>query len=191
MPEPRVQFSLFRGDAASSLREPPRRAVQELWLRLSRERWSSLVLVPADEGISASALASELADAGGRFRGAPVTAIAAESMDYESVRMLVDLQGRLQPPPADPDALPRQPAGPASITAEGAERIGREAGRMPPSGHVVLALQPVVVEPLGVAIAQAADLVVLCFAMRKTRVKSARRTIDLLGADRIAGALLV
>jgi hypothetical protein len=54
-----------------------------------------------------------------------------------------------------------------------------------------VALQPVVEEPLGVAIAHAADAVVLCMQMRKSRVASTRRTIELIGQDRIAGAILI
>jgi hypothetical protein len=67
----------------------------------------------------------------------------------------------------------------------------RETALMAPAGQVVVAIQPVVVEPLGVAIAQAADAVILCLELGKTRIESARRTMELIGPDRIAGAFLL
>jgi hypothetical protein len=56
---------------------------------------------------------------------------------------------------------------------------------------VVVAIQPVLVEPLGAAIAQAADTVLLCIRLGKTRVADARRTVELIGQERVAGAFLV
>jgi len=59
------------------------------------------------------------------------------------------------------------------------------------AGKVIVAIQPVVVEPLGLAVTQAADVVVLCVEVGRTRLASARRTIELVGRERIAGCFLV
>lgn len=146
---------------------PPNREIQELWFRLSRTPWTSLVLVPADEGGSAAAAAAaSLADVGRRLRDAPVTFfILANSIDYASA---------------------------GKITAAVAS-AGRNGGTkdIAPTGKVIVAIQPVVVEPLGLAVTEAADVVVLCVQLGRTRIAAARRTIELIGRERIAGALLV
>ena len=193
---------LFRGEG-----EAPdgaaRRDLQELWFALARERWSSLVLVPADEGLSVSSLAKSLADIGGRLRDTPVTAIVADSMDYESARMLADLQLRVQDyriaetdgPPATGNgarsgAPPEEPApGPEASTNPGERIVTTRAADE--GGQIVVAIQPIVVEPLGVAVAHAADAVVLCIQLGQTRLDRARRSIELIGAQRIIGAVLV
>lgn len=179
----------------------PSRDVQQLWLNLATRRWSSLVLVPVDAEFSAASIATSLADVGSRLRDSPVTAIVADGMDYESARILADLQLRArdhldapQPPPAEdpvevdvnppPDAQGDGQAGPG-----GAGRPGRSTPRR--SGQVVVAIQPVVVEPLGVAIAHAADAVVLCVQMGRSRLAAARKTLELIGPGRITGAFLV
>lgn len=206
MSSARVRFSLFRAGDVEGAEGLPTRDVQELWFTLTRFRWSSLVLVPADEGISAGPLANALADVGCRLRESPVTAIVADTMDYESARILADLQLRVQvdrrasqpvevvesrgiiTPAAQPPG-----SGPSGAGPEGprAEPTSRDTRLMAPAGQVVVAIQPVIVEPLGVAIAQAADAVILCLELGKTRVEAARRTMELIGPDRIAGAFLL
>ncbi len=192
-----VHFSLFRGGRSESANGAvPGRDAQELWFALARKRWYSLVLVPADEGRSVASIATALADVGGRLRDSPVTAIVAESMDYESARMLADLQLRVQVDRMDVDAVDVKAVivAPSEAT-EDDRRPGagnaRPARLLPPAGQVVVAIQPIVVEPLGVAIAQAADAVVLCVELGRTRFKAARRTIELIGRERIAGTVLV
>jgi hypothetical protein len=200
-----VHFSLFRGGDSPPAHGGRRRDIQELWFTLARTGWKSLVLVPADEGISAAAIATALAEVGGRLRDSPVTAIVAESMDYESARILADLQLRVRVEPRRVETVDVQatiitpPPEPATVDSADAvaeepwppPRPTRDARLMPPAGQVVVAIQPIVVEPLGVAIAQAADAVVLCIQIGRTRLKSARQTIALIGADRISGACLI
>lgn len=199
---------MFPGSAPGPATGTPSRDVQELWFSLARLGWSSLVLVPVDEGFSAASIATSLADVGSRVRDTPVTVIVADAMDYESARILADLQLRIhddRPSVRNPSpgamvevaasAAPPRPAngerheaGDAPV-AEGESM--REAQLLPATGQVVIAIQPVVVEPLGVAIAHAADAVVLCIQLRKTRLAAARRTLEIIGADRVAGAFLV
>jgi hypothetical protein len=55
---------------------------------------------------------------------------------------------------------------------------------------VIFALQPVVGEPLGAAMAAQADTVVLCVELGRTRAAAARRTIELIGRERVAGCII-
>lgn len=172
------------GDGAS-----PRRDHQELWFSMARLPWASLVLVPADHGGSAAELATALAQVGTRLRDTPVTAVVANRTDFESARALAEFQPRLRDGNPWPTAIEvsSTPVAPAASQQPGPPV--REAVPMPPLGRAIIAIQPVVDEPLGVAIAQAADAVVLCFERGKTGISSARRTIEIIGRERIIGAV--
>jgi hypothetical protein len=193
------KVAVYPNDGDVSGGGPPPRHIQELWFALAKRRWTSVVLVPAEPGGSAAAIATSLAEVGKRLKEAPVTAIVAESLDYESARALADLEQHVdrqrqralvvdvQAAVIDErdvsdrarsaDAAPeRAPGGPLAFTA---------------TAQVVVAVQPVVDQPLGIAVAHAADAVVLCVEMGRTRLASARRTIELIGRDRIIGCFLV
>jgi hypothetical protein len=60
-----------------------------------------------------------------------------------------------------------------------------------PGDQLVISLPSVVVEPLGVAVAQQADLVVLCVRMGWSGLDDARQTVQLVGEDRVAGCLVL
>ena len=144
----------------------PSRDVQELWFGLARMDWASLVLVPADEGESAAAIATSLADVGRRLRDAPVTfMILGDPLDYASAGKII-----------------------AAVAAVGK---GESALPVAPTGKVIAAIQPVVVEPLGLALTDASDAVVVCIQVGRTRLAAVRRTIELIGRERIVGALLL
>ncbi|MCI0571992.1 MAG: hypothetical protein L0Y66_14660, partial [Myxococcaceae bacterium] len=57
--------------------------------------------------------------------------------------------------------------------------------------QLIVAVQPVTVEPLGVLIAREADVVVLCIEMGHSRSEAVRRTTSLIGRERIAGCLVI
>lgn len=147
--------------------ELPDPEYQELWFALSRHNWSSVVLVPADEGESTASLATALADVGRRLRYTPVTAMVADQLDFAAA-------AQMAPRVATPN---HNTARPKALAA--------------PTGQVIVAIPPVVVEPLGVAVARAADAVVLCVEVGHSRVSSTRRTIDLIGREQIAGCFLI
>jgi hypothetical protein len=66
-----------------------------------------------------------------------------------------------------------------------------ELQRRTASTRVVLALPPVLVEPLGLAVARAADAVLLTVVRGRTRLADVRRTVELVGRERLLGCVLV
>ncbi len=188
-----LPFSVYPGGAtARTGGDPPGREYQELWFSLARLQWASIVFVPADHGGTAVDAATALAEVGTRLRETPVTAMVANRIDYASARTLAELQPRLN------DGGRPWPAIELEVPRLNAESVGAPGSGGPPAAHpvtpigrAVIAIQPVVDEPLGVAVAQAADAVVLCIELGKTRLPAARRTIELIGAERIVGAVIV
>ncbi len=135
---------------------------QGLWFTLARTRWNSLALVPADEGESTAGVATALADVGRRLRNTPVTfLVVAGSIDYASAGKFV-----------------------SAVTGKGA------ASDEAPASRVIVSVPPVVVEPLALAITDAADAVAICMRKGSTHLSSAERTIQLVGRDRIVGCVL-
>jgi len=139
----------------------PAREIQELWLALSRRAWRSVVLVPTERRGSAAAAAGALAEVGRRLRLTQVGALVATDLDYDGAAQLV-----------------------LRLAAMGA------AGPAAPE-QLVVAIPSVVTEPLGVAVARQADVVVLCIRLGRTGLADARRAIELIGPDRVAGCLVL
>ena len=136
---------------------------QGLWFTLARTKWTSLVLVPADEGDSAAGIATALADVGRRLRTTPVTfLVMAGQIDYASAGRFVSAM------------------------------VGKrdQDGDSVPVGRVIVAVPPVIVEPLALAVTYAADAVALYIRKGSTLRKSAARTIELVGRERIIGCVL-
>ncbi len=189
------QFAVFPG-GQSGRGSPgsPGREYQELWFTLARKRWASLALVPVGAGVSASAIATALAEVGSRLRDTPVTAIVAESLDYGAARTLSEIQPRLFEERALSNAL-EVPAKVVTGRVDGGAAPAvaplRDAHVISPMARVVIAIRSVVEEPLGVAVAQAADAVLLCVELGVSQLAAARRTIELVGPDRVVGVLLV
>jgi hypothetical protein len=175
-----------RDDGAS-----PTREYQELWFSMARLHWASIVLVPADHGGSAADVATTLARVGTQLRDTPVTAIVANRIDYASARSLAELQPRLRESQPWPGAIEVAATQVIPAVEQAASGSVHDALPMPPLGRAIIAIQPVVDEPLGVAIAQAADAVVLCVEMGNSGIAAARRTVDIIGAERVIGAVVV
>lgn len=171
---------------------------QELWLSLSRNRWSSVVLVPADRSSSCGELAKSLAEVGKELVGEPVTAITVSRLEYDSARSLSELQMKVA---SDRDRLNgnaphevvemgrRDLALPALSQTGSALASPASATRV--HSRLIIAIPPVVDEPLGVAVAHHADGVVLAIRLGKTTFEEARRTIDLVGREKILGCFIV
>jgi len=190
---------------------------QELWFSLGRRPWSSLVLVPADRGGSADEVANRLAEVGKRLSKSPVTAITARSLEYGTALALADLpsfvgarsqssQGpwsAIEMPPSSLDE-PGQDGPPAAIhvtsiqvahgnglPAEHPEAWDHDGPVVSSGARLIISIPPVVTQPLGLATAHAADLVVLCVEVGGTRLADARRTLELVGRERMAGCFLI
>jgi hypothetical protein len=196
--------------------QPGETQYQHLWFALARRDWASLVMVPADQGESTDEVALRLAEVGKQLSGGPVTAITVKSLAYGTAVALADLpsfvdRARQSPsavspifemPPSELDH--RDQAGewtPAGGSGEEPIRNDQamqtvpsqgEGGSMVASGaRLIISIPPVVAEPLGLATAHNADLVVVCLELGRTRLASARRTLDLIGRDRVAGCFLI
>ena len=140
--------------------------IEGLWFTLARQAWRTLVLVPADEGASAVEVAASLADVGRRLRAGPVTfLLLSGSMDYAAASKIVRAVGGRR------------------------EAAGSEEQRG--EGRLLVAIPPVVTEPLGLAVTEVADAIILCVERGESRLRSAERTIELVGRDRIIGALML
>jgi hypothetical protein len=181
------QPSPLESESLGSHRTTSSREFQELWFRLSKRDWRSVVLVPADEGGSAAGAATSLAQVGRQLHELPVTLfVMANPDDYWPAMQIVQMAASTE----ESDALlPPRPLDYAEAVEVSTAALRQNAAR-PPAGKVIVAIQPVVAEPLGLAVTQAADLVVVHVTMGVTRLSSARRTIDLVGRERIAGCFL-
>ena len=142
------------------------RAIEGLWFKLARLPWRTLVLVPSDERASGIEVAAALADVGRRLRAGPVTFLLLSGpLDYASAGKIVHAVGE-----REVDGSPGQHTG---------------------EGRLIIAIPPVVVEPLGLAVTEVADAVVLCVTRGESRLRESERTIELVGRDRIIGALIL
>ncbi len=179
------------GPAAGRRSALPGREFQELWFELARRDWRSVVLVPADAGESAAAAATSLAEVGKQLHELPVTLfIMANPLDYwPALQIVTTAASTDEGISARPATNSLDYASAVQIVASAAS-TGQAIAR-PATGKVIIAVQPVVVEPLGLAVTQAADAAIVCVEMGRTHLASARRTIELVGRERIAGCLLI
>lgn len=136
---------------------------QSLWFSLSKFPWRSLVVVPVDDDGSAAGVATALAGVGKRLRPGPTTfLIMTRPIDYPSAEKFV-----------------------AMVASRGV-----------PSDHsstvakVIISVPPVIVEPLALAVTEAADAVVLTIRKGVTRLIDADRTAEIVGRDRVVGCVL-
>jgi len=181
-------------------------AYQELWLTLARRDWRSMVLVPAEPGGSAEAVARALAAVGTRLGPAPVTVVAVSSLEYGSALALADLPAfvdrRRPAPPTGGPIVDLAPADVQEVEAsepvEAAEPVARpgavaeaRARAVSSAARLIFSVPSVLTEPLGLATIQRADLVVLCVGVGHTGLANARRTLELIGRERVAGCLML
>ena len=133
---------------------------QELWFTLSRTPWRTMALVPGDAGGSAKDIAMALANVG-RVLHEAVNVLAPDyGQGYVKAAELL-VQGR----PGEVHAV-------------------RSVDK------TIAAVPPVVTDPLGLKVIAAADLVVLCVETGRTRLSALRRTIELVGRERITGCVM-
>jgi hypothetical protein len=124
-----------------------------------------LALVPGDSGASAKDIAASLVSVG-RVLHESVTSLApVDTLDYVPAAELLLSTG-------------------ATTRATGPRAVK-------PPEKIIAALPSVISDPLGLQVVTAADMVVICVEIGRTRMSSLRRTIELVGRERIAGCLLI
>lgn len=156
------QLTLQRGEADEALVSAPGRDLQHLWFSIGRHQWRSVVLVPCDPQFSPAVIVREVAEVGRRLLDVPASAIVPQPADYGAVAKML--------------ASSRSDAG---------------DGPRAHAPQFIVAIQSVLLEPLGLAVAQAAEAVVLCVEIGNTRVSSVRKTIAVIGRERISGCVIV
>ena len=162
-----MSFSRPRTAAAAKDAPPapaplPAFELQELWFATLRSEWASLAVIPAHAGGSAFEIARALAEAGSRHRGTPVRLVKADANDLAQTAQFVD-------------SLSRKSGG-------GSTKRG---------GEIIIAVDPVVENPLGIAIAFAADAVLVTIELGVTDLASARKTIEMIGRERLLGCVVI
>ncbi len=138
------------------------RGVQELWLATLQHSWRSLALIPAHPGGSVDKLAQALAELAQRYRGRPLNLILAHDLTLENMAPIVDLIERTHA------RIPER-------------RRGEQ--------EIVVALDAVLENPFGVAVALAVDAIVLVAELGVTDHASARKSIEALGRERVIGVV--
>jgi hypothetical protein len=140
-----------------------KRSVIDPPARAYQELWFSLV--PGDSGGSVDDVATSLANVGRVLHEAVSTLMPADTTSYVSAAEL--------------------------LQAISSTRRANEPHSAEPSQKVIAAVPSVVSDPLALKIVAAADTVVICVAIGRTRISALRRTIELIGRMRIAGCLLI
>jgi hypothetical protein len=141
--------------------------LQELWFAALSHAWSSLVVVPADRGISSSWIGEALGQMARFHSGGELIHLKAEGLDLHASAELLTLM-----------AARNEPRGPGEQQHPWLER------------HAVVVIDPVVTNPTGVAVALAVDAALLHVRLGRTNVRSARRTIELIGRERFIGCVI-
>lgn len=168
------------GDLASD----SARRLQELWLMLARLRWQALVVVPAHSRGSTRDFARSLAAVGNELGGTPVASASLDEIDAGAARSLASLvhqaRERRDWPSSevDPDDL--------------LDRASFSSDEPPlPFGKLVIGVPPVVSNPVGLGITDAADFILLGIELGRTTTAEVRRSIEMIGRERIAGCVLI
>jgi hypothetical protein len=161
----------------------PSRELQELWFATRRKDWKSLVVVPAAPGLSAFPIAKALGEIGSIIRMSPVQVVNAEGLDLPSIAMLVN-------------DFASEPRHSGSVWTSGAPGNNGPQGSEPFSASrqeraFIVAIEPVVTNPLALPLALAADAVLICLELGVTELSAAQHTIDLVGRERLVGSVLL
>lgn len=163
------KFTSSDGDtqplAVLPLAAPAGPAANALWFAVQTRPWSSLAVLPAGPGESALAVANALYDVGALVSGGPMRLLDARAVTLTtSAAFIVNMS--------------------SLVSAPGERRVGGPQ-------RAVVVLASVIDQLAGVPIVLSADAVVLTLTLGKTSVDSARRTLELVGAERVLGCILV
>ncbi len=140
-------------------------AANALWFAVQTRPWLSLAVLPAGPGESALGVANALYDVGALVSGGPIRLLDARAVTLASSASLIVNMSSL-------------------VSAPGERRTGG-------TQRAIVLLASVIDQLAGVPIVLAADAAVLTLTLGKTTLDSARRTLELVGADRVLGTILV
>lgn len=166
----------------------PSMELQQLWFALLRRRaWSSLVVIPAHAGGSAVSTARGLAGVAERHLGRRVAVITPGEL------CSLDELPRLMPALAEREPAERLEGAVWEIVLSDSIRTHTHhpgLGDLMKTPSVIVALEPVVSNPLGIAVTLAADAALLCITLGETSLASAKRTVELVGRERFIGCVV-
>lgn len=164
----------------------------ELWFALARREWASLAIVPAHPDGSTDELAKALAEVGKHLSEFPISALTFRMFGPRSVRAVSSLTKYMRGEEVtfDDRALV-EPSERDGATALGGAAVVRSPRGEAPSGKMIIATPSVIAEPLGIGVARAADGVVLVVERDRTRIADVKRSIEVIGRERILGSCFV
>lgn len=162
------------------------RRLAELWLLLAKLNWSSLVLLPVDADASTEELARSLAAVGKSLTYEPVSAVTLNSLGAGSARALAALAGHVSGSRKHLQAGSRV----VEVIPEPSEDEGEQRS-LAAAGQVIIGIPSIQAEPVSLAVADAADLVVLAVELGKTRLRDVRKAIHMIGREKVAGCVLI
>ncbi len=153
---------LWFGGARGAYQGDAEAFYQGLWFTLMRSRWTSLALIPSEEGETTAGIATRLSGIGRRLSSVPVTfLVMAGAMDYASAgKFVATVAGKSVAPS---DELP--------------------------SSRVIVAVPSVLSDPLALSVTEAADAVALCVRIGTSHIRAAERTIELVGRAKFLGCV--
>jgi len=164
------------------------RRLQELWIGLAKQEWTSLVVLSAHAGGSSEGFARSLAAVGNRLSADAVSAVTVKVIGPSSALALSTLANHVR----NRAARLWQGNGIIEVFNEQAASAERnDRGYAATSGQLVLGVPSVISEPLSLAVAHAADAVILTAELNRTQVKDVKRSIEMIGRERIIGCCLV
>lgn len=144
---------------------PAGAALHSLWFAVQARPWNSLAVLPAGPGENALSVANALFDVGALVSGGPMRMLDARTVSLaNSASFIVNMS--------------------SLVSAPGERRTGGPQ-------RVVVVLSSVLDEMAGVPIILSADAALLTLTLGKTSLDAARRTLELIGAQRVLGCILV
>ncbi len=157
----RLSYGTVTAIAVSSLEYGSALALTDLQQHVKREQRNRAYVSPAEPRPAPEAAADEPTPAGGQRAG--------------------------------PDESERTPGKgihrePQVVNADGSPG---EALLVVPPARLIISVPPVITQPLSLAAAEEADVVIVTVRLRHSRLAELRRTIELIGRERISGCLLV
>ena len=167
----------------------PSRELQELWFATRRREWKSLVVVPASPGTSVLQIAQSLGEVGGAIRMSPVQVVNAEGMDLDQIARLVLDIGDEAASEVKAEVKGSVWTSGSGGGAPGAWDLPNRRGA-PAARATIIAIEAVAENPLILPLALAADAVLVCVELGRTRLDDARHTVELIGRDHIIGVVL-